>query len=432
MPIFHLPASTVESVVETFRCAAEVRHDIVWITPLDRVLGPDDDAAPAVPGRNLAKHGRGARLGNTKFPCPSKKPDRVEVIDIILGEFKHCRLLFAFIQAIVASLFSSTKPQHELAPENLAPRQQVMMLKRSVKRARPSTIDRLLWVAFSRNVTNWRGNLIALHPDTVVRWHREGFRRYWAWKSRPVGRPPVDAELVSLIRRMQSENVTWGAPRSHGELLKLGYDICKATVSKYMRRTRKPPSQSWRTFLSNHRDVIAAIDFFTVPTVTFDVLYVFVVVAHATRRAVHFNATAHPTAKWVAQQLTEAFPFEMAPKYLIRDGDAKYGDVVTRQITALGIDDVVTTPASPWENASAERVTGSIRRECFDRIVVLNERHLRRVLKEYLVYYHAHRTHLGLGKDAPLKREIEYRGEGNVVALPFLGGLHHRYARLAA
>ena len=316
------------------------------------------------------------------------------------------------------------KTQRALVLENLALRHQVVMLKRSVKRARPSRMDRLFWLTFARSVGNWRENLIALHPDTVVRWHREGFRRYWAWKSRRAGRPVVDPELRFLIRRMQSENVTWGAPRIQGELLKLGYDICEATVSKYMCRDLKPPSQRWRAFLANHREAIAAVDFFTVPTATFNELYVFVVIEHARRRVVHFNV--------IAQQLTEAFPFDMALTYLIRDGDAKYGTAVKRRITALGMRDVVTTPASPWENAYAERVIGSFRRECLDRIIVVNERHLRRILKEYLTYYHEHRTHLGLNKDAPQARGIEHCEAGNVVALPLLGGLHHRYTRLAA
>jgi len=341
-------------------------------------------------------------------------------------------MIFALIRAIVASLFSSLKSQRELTLENLALRQQVVMLKRTVKRARPNRTDRLFWIAFSRFVANWRDSVIAIHPDTVVRWHREGFRRYWAWKSRRGGRPAIDAELKSLIRRMQRENLTWGAPRIHGELLKLGYDVCEATVSNYMRRRRKPPSQSWRTFLANHREAIAAIDFFTVPTLTFDVLYVFVVIEHARRRVIHFNVTAHPTSKWIAQQLTEAFPFDSAPKYLIRDGDAKFGFGVQRRISALGITDIVTTPASPWENAYAERVIGSLRRECLDQVIVLNERHLRRTLQEYLIYYHEHRTHLGLDKDAPATREVECRDKGNVVGLPFLGGLHHRYTRRAA
>lgn len=244
--------------------------------------------------------------------------------------------------------------------------------------------------------------------------------------------PEVDTELRSLIRRMQCENVTWGAPRVHGELLKLGYDVCGATVSNYMRQHRRPPSQSWHTFLSNHREALAAVYLFTVPTATFKPLYVFVVIEHARRRVVHINITPHPTAKWIAQQLTEAFPFDTAPEYLIRDGDAKYGSSVQRRISALGIKDIVTTPALSWENAYTERAIGSICRECLDRIIVLNEQHLRRVLKEHLGYYHKHRTHLGLDKDAPATRELECCDRGNIVALPFLGGLHHRYIRLVA
>lgn len=202
-------------------------------------------------------------------------------------------MIFAFIRVVFASLFSSMKTQRMLALENRALRQQVVMLKRSVKRARPSTMDRFFWIAFASFVGNWRESLIALHPDTIVRWHQEGFRRYWARKSRRAGRPVLDPEIRLLIRRIQSENVTWGAPRIHGELLKLGYDICEATVSNYMRIYRKPPSQSWRTFLANHRKAIAAVDFFTVPTLTFDVLYVFAVIEHARRRVVHFNVLRH-------------------------------------------------------------------------------------------------------------------------------------------
>ena len=231
---------------------------------------------------------------------------------------------------------------------------------------------------------------------------------------------------------MQTENVTRGAPRIHGELLKLGYEIYEATVSKYMKRMRKPPSQSWRTFLANHREAIAAVDFFTVPTMTFKILYVFVVIAHARRRVVHFNVTAHPSALWTAQQLTEAFPFNTAPTYLLRDGDAIYGAAVQRRIGNLNIKELVTTPASPWENPYVERLIGSIRRECLDHTIVLNERHLRRLLKEYLSYYHDYRTHLSLSKDPPTPRTIETQERGNVVALPLLGGLHHRYTRLAA
>ncbi len=222
------------------------------------------------------------------------------------------------------------KTQRALTVENLALRQQIVVLKRSVNRARPSAMVRAVWMVFAQFVGNWRGNLFALHPDTVVRWHREGFRRYWAWKSRRQGRPIVDSELRFLIRRMQSENVTRGVPRTDGELLKLDYYVCEATISNYTRRHRKPPSQSWRTFLTNHCEAIAAIDFFTVPIVNFKVLYVLVVIEHVRRRVVNFNVTAHRTGKWMAQHLTEAFPFDTAPKYLIRDGDAKFGCAVKR------------------------------------------------------------------------------------------------------
>jgi hypothetical protein len=220
---------------------------------------------------------------------------------------------FLHIATFVHSLFKS---RHQLRLENLALRQQLAMLKPSVKRPQVSPADRLFWILFSKYVDGWRTMLHALHPDTVVRWHREGFKHYWTWKSRRqrVGRLPVDKEIRKLIRQMQSANIGWGAPRIHGELLKLGIDISQAAVSKYMVRQQKPPSQTWRTFLENHADCIAGIDFFTVPTATFRILYVFIVLCHDRRHIVHFNVTAHPTAQWTAQQLVEAFPFESAPR----------------------------------------------------------------------------------------------------------------------
>jgi hypothetical protein len=225
-----------------------------------------------------------------------------------------------------------------------------------------------------------------LHPDTVVRWHRERFRRYWASisQSRRPGRPAIDRELRNLIRTMQCANPCWGAPRIHGELLKLGIEISLSTVSKYMIQGRKPPSQTWRTFLSNHAGEIAAIDFFTVPTATFRVLYVLLVLKHGRRHIVYFNVTAHPTGAWIAQQLVEAFPFDTAPRYLVRDRDGKYGDRYRRRAHSLGIDEVVIAPRSPWQNPYVERVIGSIRRDCIDHVIVLNERHLRRILRSYL------------------------------------------------
>ncbi len=224
----------------------------------------------------------------------------------------------------------------------------------------------------------------------------------------------------------------WGAPRIHGELLKLGIELSQATVSKYMRHPNKPPAQTWRTFLSNHTECLAAIDFFTVPTAGFRVFYVFIVLSHDRRQVVHYNVTEHPTAQWAAQQLVEAFPFDSAPRYLLRDRDAIYGEAVRRRIKSLGIKEAITAPRSPWQNPFVERIIGSIRRDCLDHIIVFNERHLRRTLREYFSYYHICRTHLSLNKDPPETRTIEPPESGKVVAFPRVGGLHHRYGRIAA
>ena len=308
------------------------------------------------------------------------------------------------------------------------------MLRQSVKRPRTTPADKLFWILFSRYVDGWRNTLHALHPDTIVRWHRYGFRQYWRWKSRgpKPGRPAIDTTLRRLIRDMQSTNIGWGAPRIHGELLKLGIEVSQATVSKYMARTKKPPSQTWRTFLENHADCLAGIDFFTLPTATFRILYVFIVLSHDRRQVVHFNATEHPTAQWTAQQLVEAFPFDSAPRYLLRDRDAICAEKVQRRIRSLGIDEVITAARSPWQNPYVERIIGSIRRDCLDHVIVLNERHLRRILREYFTYYHTSRTHLSLNKDPPESRAVESVVSGNIVALPRVGGLHHRYTRIAA
>ena len=231
---------------------------------------------------------------------------------------------------------------------------------------------------------------------------------------------------------MQSANTGWGAPRIHGELLKLGLEISQATVSKYMARHRKPPSQTWRTFIENHADCLAAIDFFIVPTATFRVLYVFIVLSQNRRQIVHFNVTTHPSAQWTAQQIVEAFPFDTAPRYLLRDRDGVYRKTVQRGINSLAIEEVITAPRSPWQNPFVERVIGSIRRECLDHVIVLNERHLRRILREYFHYYNTCRTHLSLNKDPPEPRMVETSVLKDVIAFPLVGGLHHRYGRMAA
>jgi putative transposase len=321
-----------------------------------------------------------------------------------------------------------------LVAENLALRQQLAVLQRSVSRPRLRRRDRIFWVWLSCLWTGWRSAVVIVQPDTVVRWHRQGFRLYWRWKSRRRGdgRPAIPREVRDLVRRMAQANLLWGAPRIHGEMLKLGIEISQAAVAKYMPRRRKPPSPTWRAFLKNHISQIVAVDFFTVPTVTLRVLFVFIVLAHDRRRVLHFNVTEHPTATWTGQQIREAFPWDTTPRFLLRDRDGIYGDDFVRVVRSMGIEQVLTAARSPWQNPYAERVIGSIRRECLDHVIVLNERHLRRVLREYFAYYHRSRTHLSLAKDAPEPREIEPSERGEIVEVPEVGGLHHRYLRRAA
>jgi transposase InsO family protein len=293
----------------------------------------------------------------------------------------------------------------------------------------------LLWVLLSRLWPNWRRAVQIVTPDTVVHWHRRGFALYWRWRSRPrrPGRPAVAADIRALIRRMQAANPLWGAPRIHGELRKLGIEIAQATVAKYLARYGgKTPSPTWRTFLTNHVSQIASVDFFTVPTATFRVLFVFVVLLHDRRRIVHVNVTAHPTAAWTAQQIREAWPWDTAPRFVIRDHDTIYGSDLRRTAQAMGIEDVLTAPRSPWQNPFVERVIGSMRRECLDHVIVWNERALRRHLQRYLEYYHESRTHLSLDKDAPVPRAVQPLTCGPIVQVPHLGGLHHHYERRAA
>jgi transposase InsO family protein len=262
-----------------------------------------------------------------------------------------------------------------------------------------------------------------------MRWHRAGFRRYWRWKSRSRGgRPQINVELRALIRQMGMENLLWGAPRIHGELLKLGFEVAQSTVAKYMVRRRGPPSQGWRTFLRNHAPDIAAMDFFVVPTISFKLLYGFMIVRLDRRYLVWINVTTNPTAEWVARQMTEAFPWDEAPRYVIRDRDRIYGTIVTRRLLAMGIRDKPIAPASLWQNGLAERLIGSIRRECLDHVIVSSEARLRRILKSYADYYNSVRTHRSLHKDAPISRPIHQTG--NVRSHPVLGGLHHHYFRI--
>ena len=271
-------------------------------------------------------------------------------------------------------------------------------------------------------------------PDTVLRWQRRRFREHWAKLSgRPtVGRPPVNAEIIALVRKMAAANPLWGAPRIHGELLKLGIEVAERTVSRLIPKRPTSPSQTWRTFLANHVRDLVSIDFFTVPTIRLHVLFVLVVLAHHRRRVVHFNVTEHPTAVWNAQQIVDAFPGDSAPAYLLRDRDQVYGEQFRHRVKGMGMDEVLTAPHCPWQNPFAERLLGSIRRECLNHVLVLSERHLRTILTGYFAYYHRTRTHLSLTKDAPDGRPVEPPELGKVIAIREVGGLHHRYVRRAA
>ena len=321
-----------------------------------------------------------------------------------------------------------------VALENLALRQQLAALTRTVKHPRLRDSDRLFWILLAKGWREWRTALIVVQPDTVLRWHRQWLRRRWTRRSARVrpGRPSMDATIRTLVSQMAAANPLWGAPRIHGELRKLGVEVSERTVSRLLRRRRRPPSQTWRTFLTNHVATLVSVDFFTVPTLTGRVLFVFVLLSHHRRRIVHCNVTEHPTAAWTSQQMIEAFPDDTAPRWLLRDRDAIYSDAFRRRVAGIGISEVISSPSSPWQNPYAVRLIGSIRRECLDHVIVLGERHLRRVLAGYLTYYHGSRTHLSLEKDSPTPRRVQAPTEGDVIAFPQVGGLHHRYERRAA
>jgi len=343
-------------------------------------------------------------------------------------------MLILFI-SFLGTLRSCFQTRAALQLEVLALRHQINVLRRSQRgRARLTGLDRLLWAWLLHLWSGWRSALIIVKPETVIAWHRRGFRQYWTWKSRQggPGRPQVPRDVRDLIRRMSLANPLWGAPRIHGELLKLGIELSQATVAKYIERPRKPPSQTWRTFLHTHLKQLVSTDFFVVPTVNFRILFVFVVLAHYRRRVIHFNVTAHPTSEWTAQQIAEAFPWDTAPRYLLHDRDSVYGDVFQRRVRGMTIHEVLTAPRSPWQSPYVERLIGSLRRECLDHLIVFNESSLRRTLKSYFDYYHRARTHLSLEKDTPETRPVQTPELGSVVELPEVGGLHHRYERRAA
>jgi putative transposase len=340
--------------------------------------------------------------------------------------------MFEMLLSLVNSFRVYFQTRADLQTEILALRHQIVVLQRGVRKPKLKPADRRFWVGLSRFWPRWRSALWIVKPGTVIDWHRRGFRWYWTWKVRcgQPGRPCVPKETRELIRTLSRDNVGWGAPRIHSELLKLGIKISEASVSKYMVRHSKPPSQTWRTFLKNHTTQLASIDFFTVPTALFQVLFVFIVIHHDRRRLIHFNVPAHPTAEWTARQIVEAFPFESAPKYLLRDRDGIYGEAFREQVAVMNIKEVLSAPRSPWQRAYVERVIGSIRRECLDHVIVLDEEGLRQVLASYIRYYHRSRLHLSLDMDSPDPRPVQ--SDGKIFAIPEVGGLHHRYERRVA
>jgi len=329
-----------------------------------------------------------------------------------------------WLTVVLRLAVAGLRSRRNLVLENLALRHQLLVLSRGSNRQRLTQLDQALWAWLSHAWDEWKTRLCLVQPSTVIQWHRAGFRLFWRWKSRSrkTGRKSIAPELITLIRDMNRANPLWGAPRIHGELLKLGITLAQRTVANYMvSRARRPSPHNWKAFLRNHLGSMVSVDFFSVPTITFNVLYAFIVLSHNRRRVLHFNVVQRPSAGWAAQQLREAFAFTSPPKYLLRDRDGIYGREFQRRAKALGLEEVRIAPRSPWQSPYLERLIGSVRRECLDHVMVLNQAHLHRLLKSYFAYYHRSRTHLGLDKDAPEPRPVRGPEEGKIVAFPEVG-----------
>ena len=338
--------------------------------------------------------------------------------------------MFAVLKSIIRALFRRLVVVSLADTEHVVLRHQVAVLQRQIgHRPKLTRWDRLFFAALYHIQPDVLRSISIVRPETVVRWHRAGFRLFWKHKSRgKIGRPHVPKEVRRLILEISIANPLWGAPRIHGELLKLGIDVSQSTVANYMARGRRPPTQGWLTFLRNHADGIAGIDMFVVPTISFRLLFGFVVLSHGRRQILHVAATYHPTAEWLARQIVEAFPWETAPDHLIRDRDRAYGTIFRKRLSAMGIRDGPVAPRSPWQNGYVERVIGSVRQEMLDHVIVLGAGHLRGLLRDYASYYNTWRTHLGLAKDTPFTRQVQRRG--SIISVPKLGGLHHAYVRI--
>jgi putative transposase len=337
------------------------------------------------------------------------------------------------IGAIVAAFAVFFRSRLDISLEVLALRQQVAVLKRKRRRPVLSRLDRVFWIMLRSVWPRWSDVLAIVKPATVIGWHRRGFRMYWRWRSRRrSGRPRIHDEISDLICQMRLENSGWGAPKIHGELLKLGFTVSERTVARYLRRLRPQigkPDQHWKAFLANHREAIVAFDFFAVPTLTFKLLYCFLVIEHGRRKILHCNVTAHPTSEWVVQQLRETFPEADPYRYVLFDHDSKFNVDVINLLKSTGLQPKRTSIQAPWQNGTAERWIGSCRREMLDHIIPLNERHLRRLLREYASYHNDDRVHDALNKDAPTGRPVDQRPSpaASIISQPRLGGLHHLY-----
>ncbi len=366
------------------------------------------------------------------------KPLR-QILDPAIEKLDKCfkkRFTPAKVNLSLGAITDLARSKSSLVAENALLRQQLIVLQRQFNKPKLQPLDRLILVFLAGLLKNWRQALLIVQPETLLKWHRAGFKLFWKFKSRAKDRKPKIAQkTILLIKKMAAENRLWGSERIQGELLKLNIKVSKRTIQKYMRQGQAKPSpsstQNWSTFLKNHADQIWACDFLPVNDIFFRQLYAFVIMELGSRKIVHLGVTTHPTDEWTAQQLREATPFEQRPKYLIRDNDAKFGPHFKQVAEGAGIEVLRTPIKAPNANANCERLMGTIRRELLDHFLIFNERHLKTVLQEFVSYYNFCRPHQGIGQATPIKAESSANSSGKIVTFPVLGGLHHHYQRVA-